>query len=417
MWLTAINDADRAARVGQPPQRPACPLVTAIIMSLELFVVGPHEDFKKFVAWVMLLKVWCGLRTDDTLGVPPALLSLDPSGRIEGRVERTKTTGAGKKVRWLPIFVSAEASLTGAAWQAEGIAMLRTAEYCFPRDYLVPLVGTDGNPAPKMAWPTDIVAYERAVLAELRVPWIAGHQWAQSDELLIGRVGAGCWSGHSARSWTTSLAAVMQVPADQWDYLGRWRVTDGGGLYVRTARQVVVDLQNRIVRYVRSGAALDEGPAFQRYREHLSKMGVDDEAATAAVDIMCVNPAADTSAPIPGTPAESSGGMVTPPAVEEEDEALPPNAATDQHVYWVVYSAKRRHGRLHRWRNCWIQPEGVKDWEGSDSLDSLTYHTLCKRCFKDRGPDLGDAASAEPSSPRTSGESSSTEDPPAAGAA
>ena len=65
-------------------------------------------------------------------------------------------------MRWLPIFVSEGASLTGAAWQAEGVRLLLTPEYCFPRDYLVPLVGADGNPAPKMAWPTDIVAYERA---------------------------------------------------------------------------------------------------------------------------------------------------------------------------------------------------------------------------------------------------------------
>ena len=68
VWLTATNDADRAARLGQPPQRPACPFVTCIVMALELYVVGPHEDFKKFIARVMLLKVWCGLRTDDTLG-------------------------------------------------------------------------------------------------------------------------------------------------------------------------------------------------------------------------------------------------------------------------------------------------------------------------------------------------------------
>jgi hypothetical protein len=320
-------------------------------------------------------------------------------------------------VRWLPVFVSADATITGAAWQAEGVRLLLTPEYSFPRDYLVPLCGPDGNPARKMAWPTDIVAYERAVLSELRVPWVAGHQWVQSDELLIGRVGAGCWSGHSARSWTTSLAAVMQIPADQWDYLGRWRVTDGGGQYVRTARQVVVDLQDRIVRYVRSGSLLDEGAAFGRYREHLTKMGVDADGVGAAVDLMCVDPAGCSSAPVPQTPEEGGGGTVTPPGVLEEEGAEPPDAAADRHEYWVVYSAKRRHGKLHRWRNCWIQPEGVRDWEGGDVLEELVYHSLCKRCFKDHGPDLGDAVTPDPSSPRTSAESSSTEEATGAGAA
>ena len=143
-------------------------------------------------------------------------------------------------------------------------------------------------------------------------------------------------------------------------------------------------------------------------------MGVDPEGVTDAVDRICINPAASTSAPVPRTPSEVGDGTITPPGVLEEDEAKPPDAAVDRHTYWVVYSAKRRHGRLHRWRNCWIQPEGVRGWEGADSLEDLVYHTLCKRCFKDRGPDLGDAMSAEPSSPRTSAESSSTEDAPAA---
>jgi hypothetical protein len=188
------------------------------------------------------------------------------------------------------------------------------------------------------------------------------------------------------------------------------------GLYVRTARQVVVDLQDKIVRYVRAGSPLDEGMAYQRYREHLAKMGVDPDGITEAVDRMCINPAACTSAPVPGTPVVAGDGTITPPVLDEVG-AKPPDAAADKYTYWVVYSAKRRHGRLHRWRNCWIQPEGVRDWEGADRLEDLIYHTMCKRCFKDHGPDLGDAMSAAPSSPRTSSESSSTEDPPAAGAA
>ena len=61
----------------------------------------------------------------------------------------------------------------------------------------------------------------------------------------------------------------MQIPSEQWDYLGRWRVADVGGAYVRTARQVVVGIQCEIVKYVRGGGDLQETTAQERYRAHL----------------------------------------------------------------------------------------------------------------------------------------------------
>ena len=120
----------------------------------------------------------------------------------------------------------------------------------------------------------------------------------------------------------------------------------------------------------------------------------------------------------PPPEVDSGGGDVTPPSPPEEEEEMPVQEAApdiDVYQYWVVYTLKRRLGELHKWRGCWIQPEGVRDWDGGNSLENLVYDSMCKRCFRAAGPEgaaAGGSGEPEPSSPGTSSESSSSEEGP-----
>ena len=63
------------------------------------------EIFVRGYAWLKLVKLWSGMRWLDTMGMPPANLRLDSRGSL-GQLDRTKTSGAGKKVEQLFVYVS-----------------------------------------------------------------------------------------------------------------------------------------------------------------------------------------------------------------------------------------------------------------------------------------------------------------------
>ena len=77
------------------------------------------------------------LRFDDLMGLSVARL-LKSKTCIRGTLTRTKTTGPGKRVLEVPVFMHPEASFTGVPWISEGFAILGTADFAFSRDYFIP---------------------------------------------------------------------------------------------------------------------------------------------------------------------------------------------------------------------------------------------------------------------------------------
>ena len=63
------------------------------------------EVYVRGFAWFKLVKLWAGMRWSDTVGLPPSSLRLDSRG-LTGSLDRTKTTGAGKKVERLHVYVA-----------------------------------------------------------------------------------------------------------------------------------------------------------------------------------------------------------------------------------------------------------------------------------------------------------------------
>ena len=53
---------------------------------------------------------------------------------------------------------------------------------------------------------------------------------------------------HSERNWLVSVLTLLETPRDQRDFVGRWSVPSSSDDYVRTARLLVMKLQERAVR-------------------------------------------------------------------------------------------------------------------------------------------------------------------------
>ena len=67
---------------------------------------------------------FASLRFDDLANVKRALIR-DYDGKVGGTLKKTKTTGAGKRVRELPIFVSEQAFVFEKDWLDTGLRLLK----------------------------------------------------------------------------------------------------------------------------------------------------------------------------------------------------------------------------------------------------------------------------------------------------
>eukprot|EP00973_Karenia_brevis_P004142 568456-Karenia_brevis.AAC.1 len=93
-----------------------------------------------------------------------------PSGTT-GHLDRSKTSGPGRKNRWRVFHVSTECYLCKATWLKEGYDLLQTEPFNYKRDYLMPVPGHDFLSSLKVqAKYPDLMRCTRAVLACMKKP-------------------------------------------------------------------------------------------------------------------------------------------------------------------------------------------------------------------------------------------------------
>ena len=116
-----VNQSVMDLESGAAPTKKAPLLPSVLVGALELLVLDAAQPlFARGMAWYKLLKVWTACRCHDLSGLSPGSLRLTKHGLV-GSLERTKTTGPGKKVRHLPIFVSNSAYFMGPHWLRVGL--------------------------------------------------------------------------------------------------------------------------------------------------------------------------------------------------------------------------------------------------------------------------------------------------------
>ena len=111
-----MNEAAHDLEIGAPP-RPEHPTAAPA----DGGILGAHGCplYARGLAFCKLLKFWTACRTTVLCGLNPSSLRLNRS-RMVGLLEKTKTTGAGKQIRHLPIYICHSAyfmaPLIGSAW-------------------------------------------------------------------------------------------------------------------------------------------------------------------------------------------------------------------------------------------------------------------------------------------------------------
>ncbi|CAE7460097.1 unnamed protein product [Symbiodinium sp. CCMP2592] len=170
-----------------------------------------------------------------------------------------KTSGPGKRVRFLPIFISNRVYFMNAEWLSMGWSIWTSAEMWFERDYFLPLPNADASAAiHRMSDYASTMSFSKRLLKHLKQPVWDGVCWRQSDKNLFEEAGAlAFWTEHSERHWLVSVLASLGVPPEKRDFVGRRRIVTVSDEYVRAAQHAVITLQKAALEGVRKDARCD----------------------------------------------------------------------------------------------------------------------------------------------------------------
>ena len=264
-----------------PLTKKAPQLLSSIIMALELYVEEEDKPkYKRCYAWTKLLRLWTAMRADDVQGLLPHTMVMQQRG-LEAVLDRTKTSGPGRKIRWLNVFVAREAFLVSGTWLQTGYDLWQTPEMDFKRDYLVPVPeATMEAVSHKKAEYPDMAVMSQMLLSELGTPVFSYSldSWSLDDSRpLLGTIGAKFYSEHSERNFVNSHAAVLGYDKQKRDMLGRWQPEQSDD-YLRTTREVVSTIQRHVAEAIRMGdKRISEETALTGMTAHLADRLPDDE--------------------------------------------------------------------------------------------------------------------------------------------
>ena len=125
VWLAAVRDAEFRLQNGAGASRSAPRFTVSILIGMQKLVIDTaYPLYKRFLAWTRLLKVWAALRSGDTEAIVPAAFRWT-SGGLEGTLERTKTSGPGKRAHHLPFFIINGAYIVEPTWLEAGFRPAR----------------------------------------------------------------------------------------------------------------------------------------------------------------------------------------------------------------------------------------------------------------------------------------------------
>ena len=399
--LATVDTRSAELEQGAPETRRAPPLPLIMIASLELAVMDKQlQRYWRAFAWVRLFKVWTSSRTDDLLGVLPSSMHLGARG-LKGVFDRTKTSGAGRKVRWLPFFISTHAWIIEPDWLETGFQIWSSDGFSFERDYLVPRPSEDFSSCrPVVAAYPDQATLAKHLCTRLRAPVFKDSSWHRSEfDLFTDVEWLTLLTEHSERNFTSSVASAAGVDRERKAYLGRWHVVESSDEYVRTAWQVVTQLQRLVVVTVckASSELVDFG------LDALDERMQEREASKASRELL-----QSTWTMPPEWSSWRREFLDAPP----QQEVIPPEPARQSaetcFAYFVTVLGKRRLRRLHRRSGCGTQPDKVQCVEYFESLKGVQYDSECRHCFpSEKEPPEEEASSI--SSSTDSGSSDSSE--------
>ncbi len=376
--LTVRAEGAPAVKALRPP--------VGVLAALERTVVdGDRNSVDRVLSWYMLTAAWGTLRFDDHRGWPSGQLAVDDGGWDVG-LQRTKTTGRGKKVEVRPLSISKESWLVHENWFITGFRLLQ-AEAPFSRDYLLPVPGASSTFKPRE------LRYEEYVG---RMRWILSGLLVSGD--VLGEEAAMGITAHSWRSFVPSAAAAIGITKELIDALPAWGAQGGEG-YVRTARQRSRFVQTAVARAARQHSAewdvFASGDDIPDLTRKLMQRGLTAENAERKAGQWLGHVGAYRG------PLQVELAIATPqPSASSTDDSLPqpPEPTrkrarmTDQrrHLphgvkgYVISMVGRQRTRRLHYLGACHRVP-GIDYLEyyelGMSMPDEDTYDLVCRNCW------------------------------------
>jgi hypothetical protein len=374
-----------------------------MLISLEVFVAGESCSFLRLVAFCKLLKVWGCLRYDDLQGIKPSKVVHSREG-LRLLMERSKTTGPGKRTGEMYVFIHRLAGYSGIDWQLEGMKLLKSDALYYDRDYLLPMMGrTDSSVRQRIADYAAASGYSKAVLRNLKDVVKVGQQWTELPALLLHECLVQYWSEHSERHFLPQALASFQVEKPLRDRIGRWGVNSShqSDDYVLNQKKIIHSLQKRVAQELSYRTQqYDEEFIKEGIVSHLEGKGLSTTVATVAA-LAVLTPGYDPpffglaqSWPLGTWASGLSDDRIDTAAVVAVDE-VHKDAAGPLAVEQVLQPGKmwctiseRGHRRLHRLgtKLCFVKPEECRNWELVESVKDSRINSMCKFCWGADGP-------------------------------
>ena len=114
-----------------PPVRRAPRWLGCFVAPMETLVIDGAVPFEvRVCAWFKLVKLWTSMRFDDAAHLKTSELRFY-DGQLLGMLHQSKTSGAGKRVRELPLFIAKDAYVVHDDWLAVGFDLIKLQ---MPRD-------------------------------------------------------------------------------------------------------------------------------------------------------------------------------------------------------------------------------------------------------------------------------------------
>jgi hypothetical protein len=334
--------------------------------------------------------------------IDPSTLVLSSTG-LSGVLTRTKTTGGGKRVRTLPIYISVNAFLVNEAWLRTGLELWQQHAGWARDHWFVGLDRSGCSTQKRMAEYVEVAAWSHKVLADLRVPRpsqaSAICQVARWETRLIPGELISCWTLHSERGFLSSALAALGWTKEQRAPIGRWS-PEGADDYVRTYRSLVKEAQDLIASTVKRGGSFgkfDEDciqvDMYHRLRRCLGLENPENkedlmakcQSLSAVMALSCIHTQfEEMRVPEDGPRGEAAGapGLEETRAAGEQARA---SMAGGPDGFMLCYGKNRAKARLHKRgpAACWWSREAIlQDSSDRDELpNEEEYSSRCRACW------------------------------------
>ena len=131
----------RLQTVELKPWKQALLLPVSVVIAWEIHVCNEDETpYARVYAWFRLVKLWTGMRFDDAKGTTNRSMEVTEWG-LRGVISRSKTSGPGKRILYLPFYVSKGAWLSEKSWLMVGWRLWNSMSIeagLLTRDFMLP---------------------------------------------------------------------------------------------------------------------------------------------------------------------------------------------------------------------------------------------------------------------------------------